>query len=181
MHQAARKASSSTSAAVEDKDEELLTSSRDRATKLAAQLAELNNQGVASTEVVVHPTAEQVNALQRGVELVERLHIAAGWSSKAAAQFTVKVKAGCKPPSLLPLTERLLKLKHEALGKVLFDSLDGAKATEYATIESVIKLSVELLKQENLSYVDLKTWTPVTANPSIHIESQSGIDPQAKI
>jgi len=178
---AARKASSSTSAAVEDEDAELLTSSRDRATKLAAQLAELNNQGVASTEVVVHPTAEQVNALQRGVELVERLHIAAGWSSKAAAQFTVKVKAGCKPPSLLPLTERLLKLKHEALGKVLFDSLDGAKATEYATIESVIKLSVELLKQENLSYVDLKTWTPVTANPSIHIESQSGINPQENL
>ena len=54
---------------------------------------------------------------------------------------------------------------------VLFESLDKARATEYATFESVIKLSIELIKQENLSYMDLKTWTPVTANPSNHIVS----------
>lgn len=156
-------------------------SSRDRAAKLAAELAELNNQGVVSTEVVVHPTAEQVEALQGGVKRAEQLHIAAGWASEAAAQFTAKVKGGCKPPVAMPCTERLLKLKHEAMGKVCFDSLDGAKATQYATFESVIKLSIELIKQENLSYVDLKTWTPVTATTSNHIESQSGFHPQENL
>ena len=186
MHQAARKAarkaSGSTSNAA-DEDDEPVVSARDRATALASELVQLNNNGVKSHDAVIHPTDEQVAALQAWLSLLETLLLpSAGWTADEIAPFMTKVRGGSAAPNEMPLTTLVLELKHKAMGAVHFDSLDGEKATAYATLESVLNLGPRLLIEENLNYLEFKTWTPVTAESTNHIKSQQfGTDPMEKM
>ena len=152
---------------------------RERAVQYATGLTELNNPGgMASADEEVHPTPMQAAALQRGIEALEARHRERGWSLQEVTDFTRKLKEGVAAPEVMPLTAELLKARHVTMGITKFHT-DGMQRTAaaYATVASVLALSTGLAQGAPLSYLEIKSWTPVTAEKDYHINSHNGYNP----